>query len=180
MDTTAVPVDQLRWITIPKKNGEKGSQVQIFYDDVWPTESYRLGEVIRLNANLEENGRQAILIVRIMDPLALRAENAHKPPLLLNSYVRGKIDCSTLPQVVKIKRQYMQDGNNIWIMTPEKTLEIRPLQVLFKNQNEIIVEKGLEAGEHYITSTLTAPITEMLLQTKDEGLSRAKTKAEKK
>jgi multidrug efflux pump subunit AcrA (membrane-fusion protein) len=67
----AVPIAQLRWITIPRTPDEPGSTVKLSQENVWGKERFRTGRVVRLLTDLEPEGRMARLLVAIQDPLNL-------------------------------------------------------------------------------------------------------------
>jgi len=86
----SVPVSQLRWITIPQTNGDQGSLVRICNATAWSQGMIiRHGRVMRLEAELEEQGRMVQPIIRVEDPLCLQPENADKPRKLIGSLQLG-------------------------------------------------------------------------------------------
>ncbi len=154
-----VPVQQLNWITIPIRDGEGGSKVKIRV----PSGSYRMGEVIRLEAELESQGRMAQLLVAIEDPLSLKEENRDKPKLLLGSYVSAEIEGKTV-HGVRISRANLHDNDTVWLMDDEGKLEIRSAEILFREKDHIIVNGSLKEGERIVTSTLSSPVSGTLLR----------------
>ncbi len=160
-----VPVSDLRWIIIPKKPGEKGSLVRIYDEVAWGRERFREGHIIRMEGEVDPESRMARLIVSVNDPVALLPENADKPALLLNSYVRGEIEGVDVENSFVIAREYIHDGDNVWIMTPEGTLEIRPVPVLYRGRLEVIVSEKIEHGEILVTSNIGAPVDGMSIRT---------------
>ncbi|MEO8351203.1 MAG: HlyD family efflux transporter periplasmic adaptor subunit, partial [Chthoniobacteraceae bacterium] len=88
----AVPVNQLRWIRIPKATGEEGSAVHIFNEAAWGPDVSRVGRVVRMAADLEEQGRMARLFVAVEDPMSLQPDHQDLPTMLIGSYVRAEIE----------------------------------------------------------------------------------------
>ena len=80
----AIPTNQLQWIIFPEGN-TPGSQVRVFLQDKTTDDSFRIGRVIRLAADVEDKGRMAAVYVAIEDPLCLQPKNTKKPKLLLGS-----------------------------------------------------------------------------------------------
>lgn len=160
-----VPVDQLKWIQVPRTPGEPGSRVRVFNEAAWGPKVFRNGTVLRLDGSLEEQGRMARLLATVPDPLGLAEASGRPPVLLLGSYVRVEIDGAELDGVVPIPRALMRDGDHVWVMDGESKLDIRPVTVAFRSRDRVLVSGGLKAGERVVTSDLPAPVQGMALRT---------------
>ena len=160
-----VPVDQLKWILIPRSNAEKGSVVRVYNESAWGTEAFRTGHVIRLASDLEEEGRMAQLLVSIKDPLALTPGASEQPLMMIGSYVRVEIEGTTLDSVMAIDRKLIRDGDLVWIMNEDHQLEIRPVEILFRGRDHILISQGIEPNERIIVTDLAAPVSGMPLRT---------------
>ncbi len=160
----AVPVDKLPWIIIPDAAGEQGSRARIYNDIAWGEDSYRSGRVIRLAGELEEEGRMAQLLVEVDDPLSLTQENAGRPILLLDSYLRVVIEGIELDAVVQLDRSLLHNGDYVWLMDENNELRIQPVEVLFRGPDSVLIDEGLREGERLITSVLSAPVSGMKLR----------------
>ena len=163
----AVPSDELQWITIPKENSESGSKVKIYNPTAWGPDIYREGAVIRLLGKLEEQGRQAQLLVSVKDPLCLKIDSPQIQPILINSYVRVDIQGKKIESVIPVARDYLRDGNNIWIMNDRNEMEIRPVKIVFRNKETVYLSGGIKAGEQIVTTDISAPVDKMLLRVND-------------
>ncbi len=161
-----LPVEQLQWLNIPGTSNEEGSLVGIFSQGVNGMGSSRIryGRVIRLAASLEEQGRMAQLLIRVEDPLSRLEENSGKTKLLLGSYVRAELEGITIDSAVGIDRANLHEGNTVWLMREDNTLEIREVEVVFRDRDKVIVTAGIEEGDRLITSTLVSPIAGIPLQ----------------
>jgi len=164
-----VPVDQLRWVRIPRAGGESGSKVRITSDSFRNSNAARDGEVLRLLPDLEPNGRLARLLVSVPDPLALQPENAGKPPLILGDYVRAEIEGVGLPAAIALERRLFRDGDQVWVMSPQRELEIRPVTVAFRGPVTLLLTEGLSNGEFVITTDLPAAVSGMKLRTPEDS-----------
>jgi RND family efflux transporter MFP subunit len=157
-------VNQLQWLSIPEHNHQPGSVVKVYDTTAWGPDTYREGNVLRLLGQLEEEGRLAQVLIAVKDPLALTSESAGLPPLLVDSYVRVKIEGKMLQDVFGVKRSYLHDGDNIWIMNDENRLEIRPIDVLFRDKERVYLSNGIAAGDRIVTTEISAPVDGMLLR----------------
>ena len=153
--TVSVPVDRIRWITIP------GSKARIYSGDG----GVREGTVIKLLGDLEEKGRMARVLIEVKDPLALNPENAGKKPLLLGEYVRADISGSVLHEVFSIPRNALRENAQVWLVTDSNTLAFRPVEVLWRDADRVLVTDSLAAGEKLIISDITAPVPGMDVST---------------
>lgn len=161
-----LPVEQLQWITVPRREGELGSPVRV-RDAAWGEGVYRNGHVLRLAADLEEQGRLARLLVAVDDPLGLQSGKEDVPRLFIGSYVRVEIEGKKFAAVATVERSLLRDGDKVWLMNPENLLEIRPVTVAFRARETVLVVGGLAAGERLVVSDLAGPVAGMRLRTPD-------------
>jgi RND family efflux transporter MFP subunit len=155
----AIPTDQLKWITFPADDkNRQGSRVRIFLRQTAKEDNFLIGRVVRLAADVEEQGRMAAVYVSVSDPLSLLPENREKPQLLLGSFVRAEIDGSQLASVVAINRDYLREGDRVWLMNGDNSLEIREVDIIAKNNDLIFIGSGLADGEKLIVSGLSSPV----------------------
>jgi RND family efflux transporter MFP subunit len=150
----SIPLDRLRWVAIP------GSTAKVVSNGG----AIREGRVIKLLGDLEEKGRMARLLVEVEDPLCLAPANAGKKPLLLGEYVRTEIRGSELEGVYAIPRNALHEDKFIWVAADGK-LDIREVEVLWRDANQTLVRDGIANGEQLIVSDLTTPIQGMDVNT---------------
>lgn len=167
----SVPVDRLSWINIPGQGQKEGSVVRIT-EGSGPVRTEREGRVIRLLPSLETEGRMARLLVSVKDPLNLAGEPGVKP-LLLGSYVSLRIDGGTLGNVISIPRPALRDNSRVWVLTDERTLDIRTVTPVWRDAEFVLVDGGVEDGDRLITSDIGAPLQGMNLQTLEEAEERS-------
>lgn len=157
----AIPLDRLKWISVPRKAGESGSQVRIRYRN---DEYERTGTVIRLLSDLETEGRMARLLVAIPDPLNLEAENADQPPLLLGEYVHAEIEGRELENVFRIPRTAFRDNDRVWLANADGKLSIREVTPLWRGREAVLVREGLSEGDRLVISNLSTPVDGMKIR----------------
>lgn len=168
----SVPVDQLRWIDIPRASTGAGSKAHIFSESAWGPGVYRSGAVIRLRPELEAQGRMARLLIAVRDPLAMRSENAGEPRMILSTYVRVEIEGTTLREVATIPRDALRDDDRVYLMDEDGGLEIRPVDVVFRSPDRVFVH-GLNAGEKLVITNLSAPVEGMPLRVQGAAATAA-------
>jgi len=162
----SVPVDQLKWIDIPVLAGEKGSPVRVYYEAAWGAgpDAFRAGTVSRLMPDLEPQGRMARVLVAVADPLHLSAPLHESRVLILGAYVRVEITGRRLEKVVRVSRTALRDGDSVWVMKPDHTLDIRQVRIKWSGNEYVCVGEGLRDGDLLITSDLGAPVQGVALR----------------
>ncbi len=156
----SLPAENLPMISVPNENGEGGSHV-VVKQNVGAKVIERKGRVIRLLPNLDPAGRMAQLVVEILDPLDLKSETPN--PLLLNSFVTVVIDGGKSENLVKIPRDWLHDGNSVYLYSEGK-LEIRRVDISWREETSVLISAGLNDGDKVITSRIVAPIDKMKLR----------------
>ena len=159
----SVPVDELRWIDIPRTTTAEGARARIYSESAWGATVFRSGVVIHLRPELEQQGRMARLLIAVPDPLAMQAENASAPRMILSTYVRVEIEGKTLPEVAAIPRGALRDDDHVYLMSEGGELEIRPVDVVFRGPERVFAH-GLRAGDRLVTTDLSAPVQGMPLR----------------
>ncbi len=164
-----LPVDQLRWIEIPRFAGESGSALRVFDKVAWGPGISRDGRVIRLAGEVEAEGRMARLFAAVADPLGLAEEDSGAPPLLIGSFVSVEIEGRLLEGVVQLPRRLLREGDRVWIVDEDDRLEIRAVTVAFPGRETVLVSTGLEDGDRIVTTKLGAAVAGMPLRIAKEG-----------
>ncbi|HPU83998.1 MAG TPA: efflux RND transporter periplasmic adaptor subunit [Candidatus Latescibacteria bacterium] len=172
----SVPVNQLRWISVPRSATGKGSPAVISNDVEWGSGVVREGYVARVAGDLEEQGRMARVLISVPDPLALTRNNEGKPSLLVGSYVRVAIRGNPVPSAAKIRRDLLREGDRVWIMNDSSRLEIRPVTIALKSPDAVYVTGGVREGERIVTTDLSAAVEGQPLRTREEPPARNATR----
>ncbi len=160
-----VPVDRLKWLTIPQSNDHVGSKVTICNTLAWGPDHRRTGHVIRLYGEIEPAGKLARLLAAVDDPFCLKEENRRQPQLLLGSMVQAEIEGVVLTDVFPVKWSYLRDNNRaVWIMDADKQLEVRPVEITYRGPEEVFISSGLAHNERLVITDIAAPVPGMPLR----------------
>lgn len=175
----SVPVHELPWIGIPNVNGKEGSSVLVVQEIGDEIQSKYAGRVLRLLGGVDPSGKMARLIIEVKDPLSpltitkrkTRADTdldneASNPvfPLLLDSHVTVEIEGPELSDVIEIPRHALRKGENVWVMSKEKKLAIKKVDVLWTKEQRAFVRGDLASGDDVITSRIETPVEGMELR----------------
>jgi RND family efflux transporter MFP subunit len=150
----AVPLDQLSAVNMDRKNGSQavirsqGSTADWF------------GRALHTTGTLNEKSRMANMVIAVPDPLGLHTDSA--TTLMLDDYVTVSIEGKTMKGVVELPRTALRDGNTVWVFEKGK-LRIRNAGILWKQGERIFIDKGVDAGDAVIISTISTPVDGMRL-----------------
>lgn len=163
----SVPVDKLRWLSIPEITGSQGSEAKISYESAWGEGIFRQGEIKRLQAEIEPEGRMAKILVEVDDPLCQKAENKGKPPLMLGTYVQVALKGALLENVLQLPETVLHDGKTIWLFNEKSELVFLEVTPVWKeNGNIYLAQNVLPEKFAVIVSDLAAPVEGMALRDK--------------
>lgn len=153
----AIPMDQLKWINI-------GEDAQIKHESAWGMAAFRQGTVQSIKPIIGQEDHMAQLIVAIKDPMALKAANQGQPKLMAGAFVRVEMMGKTLAGVLHIPESSLHEGSLIWVMTKDDELDIRAVNIRWRESGIVYIAGRLEAGEQLIVSDLAAPVQGMKLR----------------
>ena len=145
-----LPLNQLKWIRLD--NESQANNVNLFYPSVWATERHREGKVVRILGNLTEMGRMVKLLIQVDDPLALTKVHEGQPKLLIGSYLQAKIEGESLKNVIKLNRQWVHNGNQVWVLK-DNQLYTKSIDVIYENQN-VVITPSLSSGDRVIITDI--------------------------
>ncbi len=153
----AVPVEHLKWIKIPSAPDDTGSPATITDQNT----TLHQGRVIRLLGELGSETRLATLLIAIDDPLGL--SRPIDAPLLLNNYVQVAVQGEKISDVIALPRAMVRNQNQVWVAA-DGHLDIRTIDIVWRDSDHVFVESGLETGDAVILSDMSSPVEGMTLR----------------
>lgn len=157
----SVSLERLKWITVPVKDGAQGSLVRVRYGNGSQSAYELTGRVVRLLSDLETDGRMARLLVAVKDPLGLKKNENHQPPLLIGDFVHVEIQGVQLKNVYRIPRIALRDNSKIWTVRDDGMLRIRQAHILWRDTGTVLLKEGLSSKERLIISDIQSPVDGM-------------------
>lgn len=158
-----VPQDKLAAILQKAENSAEAIIQSNYSNQTWQ------GKMVRTTGKVVENTRMAGVIIQVPDPLNLTGKSKpgtvmqnRKLQLLLNDHVNIKIKGPEMKQVFSLARQLIRENNTVWIFT-SGTLDIRTVEIVWKDDTHVFVRNGIEKGEHIITTDLPVAVSGMKL-----------------
>lgn len=175
----SLPIEHLQWIDVPAGlaagGGSRahGAKARIIHR-AGELRIERQGRVDRLLGDVDQAGRLARLLIVIDDPLNIkRTHGASTIPLLIGSYVTVEILGHELESIVAIPRQALREVGapgeegtieGFWVMSQEDRLESRTAQVVWRAQDTVFIDRGIDEGERIVTSPISTPVEGMHLR----------------
>jgi len=158
----SLPTDKVPWVQLPAET-QRGAAAQVVLDSGGTDRTHYAGRVIQLLSDMVEVGRMARVLIRVEDPLGLRVPG-DRPPLLLGSYVRVEIDAGELDDVLVINRPALREGNCIWIVDTSNRLQIRKVNVRWRDKTTVTIDADLAPGEQLVVSDLRVALPDMAVK----------------
>lgn len=158
-----LPIGHLPFVSIPGVNAEEGS-VAVVRQDAGDSRVRREGRIIRLFGGLTPQGRLAQVLIDVPDPLG--RDDRESPPLLLDAFVDVVLRGRRERDVIPLPREYLHEGDSVWVYADGR-LDIRPVNVVWRTGDRVLIDDGLEDGERVVTSPLSNPVQGLRLKRVD-------------
>lgn len=166
----SIPTVELPWFDPPAADGSGGAAATVIQDLGNGLRPRREGRVVRVLGDLDAAGRMARVLIEVERPL----ETAAGPPLLLGSFVEVELSGRPMSDVFELPRTALREGEIVWIMAPDDTLEFRPVSVIRRSPDTVIIHEGLTPGDRVVTDRIALPIPGMKLRLAGAGSGEGK------
>ena len=174
----SVPVEDARWAlrrtegkeSFPRDQEEMQrffSGAEILWTRLGQTFSWK-GQVTFVGAGLDEATRAITFTVEVKNPLEKFSPGVH-PPLLSGMFVRVRIRGITVQDVFVIPRSALRPGNRVYIFD-NGLLDVRPVEVIRKGKDEVVIGNGLQESEKLILSAIPDAVAGMMLRSREARL----------
>lgn len=150
-----VSLEQLQWISIPR-NGAKvqGSMAMVKVKSGDNSFTWN-GRVVRSLGEMDDRARMARVVVAVDDPYGLkRKRKKEEPDLAVGMFVEVDIIGQGITGVVLLPREALREGDTVWTVDDQGELKMKPVTVLRKEKENVIIQSGLAAGERVVLTTI--------------------------
>lgn len=145
----SVPLRDLKWLQFPEREGA-GSPVRVHHPSAWSPGAFRDAELASLIGIVDDETRLARVRVTVADPLGMKTGG---PPLILGTIVQLHIEGRPLQDVIRLDREYLRKNDTVWVMVGDE-LDIRQVDVVYRDAQHAFIIDGLDDGEHVVTTNL--------------------------
>ena len=129
------------------------------------------GRVDRAEASLDEATRTIDVIIRVPTPFTPGTPTGPNrsaddgPPLLVGKFVEVEIEGWAPRAYFRLRRAALQPGNEVWAVADDGTVQVKPVQILQRNNDEVYVTGALDDGQGIIVSGIQFATDGMEVQT---------------
>ncbi len=118
------------------------------------------GRVVRTEGQIDPQTRMVNAIAQVDDPYA-RGRNSSRPPLAVGMFVQAEIEGIRVRDVVSLPRTALRGDTTVYVVDQDNRLAFRPVDVLRRERDTVLVREGLEAGERVCVSPLEVAVDGM-------------------
>ena len=115
-----------------------------------------MGELVRTEAEIDSRSRMVNAIVRVAN-----ADDGDHPPLPVGLFVNAEIQGRLVDDVVILPRAVLRNQNQVLVVDDDNRLRFRDVTLLRFDQDNVVINGGLEAGEIVNLSPLQTVIEGM-------------------
>ncbi|MFK5925748.1 MAG: efflux RND transporter periplasmic adaptor subunit [Desulfuromusa sp.] len=156
-----LPTKELIWLNIPAAKQQKGSAAVIYLpgdnNSIWH------GQLIRSLGEIDPNSRMATVVVEVEDPYQL-SRSTKNPKLPNGQFVEIELYGEKFTGIISIPRKALHADDLVWIADSENHLRIRPVEVLRRERQQVLIKGGIQAGEKLVLTTLSGATEGTLLR----------------
>ncbi len=157
-----LPVDELRWLQIPIAGSAGTGSAAIISlagnpGHAWP------GKISRSLGEIDPGSRMATGVITVDDPYRLRSDD-NSPILHNGQFVEIELLGQQLEEIFRIPRSALRTGQQIWIADAENRLQLRPVKLLRREQQQLLLESGVENGDKLVLTTVSGAAEGLLLR----------------
>ncbi len=156
-----LPARELIWLNIPSATQKKGSSASIYLPG--DKSSKWTGKVMRSLGEIDPNSRMATLVVMVEDPYQ-RGDSKTKTELQNGLFVDIELYGEKFADIISIPRKAFHADNLVWIADSENQLNLRPVELLRREKQQILIKGGVQAGEKLVLTTLSGATEGTLLR----------------
>ncbi len=150
--TISVPDDDLAWISIENSGCLNAPETVVdVYADFAGARHHWEGRAVRLGGAVDSRSRLVPVVVEITKPYEMVGR---RPPLVEGMFVQVIFRGTPSADAVVIPRTALRPDSKVWVITSERTVNVRKVTVARAGVDEAVISSGLQAGETVCTSNL--------------------------
>jgi len=156
-----LPARELAWLNIPSTTQKNGASAVIYL----PGDNSKTwdGKLVRSLGEINPNSRMATLVVAVEDPYQ-RGNTKKKTDLQNGLFVDIELHGEKIADIISIPRKALHADNLVWIADSENHLNLRSVEVLRREKQQVLIKGGIQTGEKLVLTTLSGATEGILLR----------------
>lgn len=130
--------------------------------------------VTRTDSTFDLNTRQIDIIASVIEPFDT---SNNKPPLRIGQFVNARIQGRTVENAFVIPNKALREGSYVFAADDLKLVRV-PVKVLWQDDQNALIESGLEAGRLVVTTSLNSTLAGAKVKLSDPSLAQPSTTPE--
>ena len=118
---------------------------------------------MRTEGEIDPRSRMLTVVASVEDPYG-RGESGDRPPLAVGLFVRAEILGRTLPDAILLPRTALHEDDRVLVLDAESRLHFRPVEVVRRRSEDVVIAGGLAAGERVCVSNLPGAVDGMAVR----------------
>lgn len=157
-----LPLAELRWLNIPSIHSETAGSPAIISLPGDPQTEWQ-GRIVRSLGEIDPANRMATVVIAVDDPYQLKG-GPGSPVLYNGQFVEIILLGKQLGEIISIPRDALRSEQQVWIADAENRLRLRSVKLLRREQQQLLLESGVEDGDKLILTTLSGAADGLLLR----------------
>ena len=169
-----VPQAELPWLALPRPGEGLAAKAVRTADGASPDQLHRSnssatvwleagghryqwpGRLARTLGEVEPQGRMVQLVITIPDPYGLKkgAAPTFEVDLLPGMFVGVELGGRRLDGVFSLPRRALREESTVWLLGDDNRLEVRPVAVVRRERDFVLIDRGLAAGDRVVLTAL--------------------------
>lgn len=113
------------------------------------------GRLVRTEGEIDPRSRMIHAVARVKDPYG-RGNDRDRPPLAAGLFVDAEIEGRTARSAAVLPRSAVHEEDRVLVLSEDDRLYWRPVEILRRTQDRVIISSGLAEGERVCVSPLAA------------------------
>lgn len=138
------------------------------------------GRIVRMEGAIDIKSRQQFAIVQVDKPYAKHDDG--RPPLKVGQFVTAQVKGNVIEEAIVLPREIVRGNDEIIVIKDDNTVEKRKLDIIWRDDRNVVVSKGLQTGERVSRTLLSFATDGMKVKLQGEAgkLGKSAEKAAEK
>lgn len=120
------------------------------------------GRIVRTESAIDASTRVLYAVAEVEAPYDAGADQG--VPMAVGLFVDAEIEGRWLEKALIMPRQALRSENTVFVVSKENTLDIRVVDIVYSDQDKVVLGAGVSAGERVVVSPVRAPRQGMKVQ----------------